>query len=305
MNQNSIHIEIAKSICEILKQLNIKHFIDFGTLLGAYRNQNILSHDYDFDIFYIHSKKLNFRKLFKNIIKKYKLKYMFTNAGENFNLIHEKFRFELYPCVIEEKFFYPFNLPNYKVPIFFIDELEEINIQEEKFYCPRHLKTYLTHRYGKNFMIPQLKTPDGKNWWEMNCNIINYKNNYSAYAAGVFDLFHIGHLKLFKRIKENFGKLIVGVHNDEDVMTYKNKPIIKYEQRLEIVKSIKYVDDVLENAPLSTTNELLKKLKCDFVIAGKENPDYIKKYYPVDDEKLHLIDRTKEISSSQIKKCIN
>ena len=42
----------------------------------------------------------------------------------------------------------------------------------------------------------------------------------TAYTYGVYDLFHVGHIKLFQRIKENCNKLIVGVHNDEQVMTY-------------------------------------------------------------------------------------
>ena len=63
----------------------------------------------------------------------------------------------------------------------------------------------------------------------------------TAYTYGVYDLFHIGHINLFKRIKENCDKLIVGVHNDEQVMTYKKKPIISYDDRLEIIKSCKYV----------------------------------------------------------------
>ena len=72
---------------------------------------------------------------------------------------------------------------------------------------------------------------------------------------------NIGHLNLFKRIKDNFGKLIVGVHSDEQVVTYKNKPIIPYKDRFEIVKSCKYVDDVYENADLVVTDNLLNKLR--------------------------------------------
>jgi glycerol-3-phosphate cytidylyltransferase len=132
-------------------------------------------------------------------------------------------------------------------------------------------------------------------------NMIASKKEYTAYTYGVYDMFHIGHLNLFKRIKDNFGKLIVGVHNDGDVMTYKNKPIIPYKDRLEIVKSCKYVDDVYENADLVVTDNLLNKVSADYVVAGRENEQYIKKYYQVHIDKLHLIERTENISTSLIK----
>lgn len=122
----------------------------------------------------------------------------------------------------------------------------------------------------------------------------------TAYTYGVYDLFHIGHINLFKRIKENCNKLIVGVHNDDQVRTYKRQPIIPYDQRLEIIRSCKYVDEVYENADLIATNELLLKLNADCIFAGRENVEYIKKYYQVSDNKLFLLDRTKVICTSDI-----
>jgi cytidyltransferase-like protein len=122
----------------------------------------------------------------------------------------------------------------------------------------------------------------------------------TAYTYGVYDLFHIGHINLFKRIKQNCDKLIVGIHNDEQVITYKQPPIISYKDRLEIILSCKYVDEVYENADLITTNELLLKLNADYVYAGKENEKYIKKYYQVSEDKLILLDRTSHICTSDI-----
>lgn len=67
-----------------------------------------------------------------------------------------------------------------------------------------------------------------------------------GYTTGVFDLFHVGHLNILKRAKEQCDFLIVGVSTDELVMSYKNKsPIIPYDHRLEIVESIKYVNKVV------------------------------------------------------------
>jgi glycerol-3-phosphate cytidylyltransferase len=67
-----------------------------------------------------------------------------------------------------------------------------------------------------------------------------------GYTAGVYDMFHIGHLNILKKAKENCDYLIVAVSTDELVEMYKNKTtIIPYEERAAIVESIKFVDEVV------------------------------------------------------------
>lgn len=72
------------------------------------------------------------------------------------------------------------------------------------------------------------------------------KQHKIGYTTGVFDLFHVGHLNILKRAKEQCEFLIVGVSTDELVMEYKNKkPVIPYADRAEIIEGIKYVDMVV------------------------------------------------------------
>ena len=67
-----------------------------------------------------------------------------------------------------------------------------------------------------------------------------------GYTTGVFDMFHVGHLNLIRRARENCDLLIVGVSTDEVVEQYKgHRPIVPYAERVEIVKAIRYVDQVV------------------------------------------------------------
>ena len=67
-----------------------------------------------------------------------------------------------------------------------------------------------------------------------------------GYTTGVYDMFHIGHLNILKRAKEQCDYLIVGVSTDKLVESYKHKtPIIPFEERMAIVEAIKYVDQVV------------------------------------------------------------
>ena len=96
-----------------------------------------------------------------------------------------------------------------------------------------------------------------------------YKNMIIGYASGVFDLFHIGHLNLLRNAKGLCDKLIVGVSTDE-LVGYKHKrSVIKFEERIEIVRSVKYVDSVV---PQEDMNKLLmwKKLKFDLLFVGDD-----------------------------------
>lgn len=67
-----------------------------------------------------------------------------------------------------------------------------------------------------------------------------------GYTTGVYDMFHIGHLNILRRAKEQCDYLIVGVSTDELVQHDKHKtPIIPFAERMKIVEAIRYVDKVV------------------------------------------------------------
>lgn len=84
-----------------------------------------------------------------------------------------------------------------------------------------------------------------------------------GYLSGTFDLFHIGHLNLLRRAKAYCDYLVVGVHKDA---SHKGKStFISFEERCEIVKSIKYVDKVIPS----------EKEDCDVYLKGIVKYDYL------------------------------
>ena len=91
-----------------------------------------------------------------------------------------------------------------------------------------------------------------------------------GYTTGVYDMFHIGHLNILKRAKEQCDYLIVGVSTDELVQEYKKKkPIIPFEERVEIVKAIKYVDVVVPQVSMDKF-EAWKTLHFDVLFHGDD-----------------------------------
>ena len=90
-----------------------------------------------------------------------------------------------------------------------------------------------------------------------------------GYTSGVYDLFHIGHVNLLRNAKGLCDKLIVGVSIDE-LVAYKNKkPVIPFAERLEIVKSIRYVDSAIPQENIDKF-ETWKKIHFDVLFVGDD-----------------------------------
>ena len=89
-----------------------------------------------------------------------------------------------------------------------------------------------------------------------------------GYLSGTFDLFHIGHLNLLRRAKENCDYLVVGVHKDA---SHKGKStFISFEERCEIVRSIKYVDQVIPSEREDCDVYLKGIVKYDYLFVGSD-----------------------------------
>ena len=126
-----------------------------------------------------------------------------------------------------------------------------------------------------------------------------------VFTAGIWDLFHRGHLRLLKRARAFGDILIVGVATDRLAKEYKRKPIIPLEHRMEIVEGIRYVDAVVSYDSLDVT-ALLKNLDIDVMVVGEdwgglpEQKKY-RTYLEENNKRLIRIPYTQGISTTAIR----
>jgi len=120
---------------------------------------------------------------------------------------------------------------------------------------------------------------------------------------GTFDLFHFGHLEILRRAKDLGDCLIVGVSSDEFNMIKKKKAIYNTFHRISIVKSIKYVDEVIvENNWEQKEHDIISH-KIDILVMGD---DWNGKFDYLNDLcEVKYLNRTKNISTTFYKKMTN
>jgi glycerol-3-phosphate cytidylyltransferase len=117
---------------------------------------------------------------------------------------------------------------------------------------------------------------------------------------GTFDLLHIGHINILERAKKLGNKLIVGVSSD--ALNYSKKtmyPVYSEEDRLKIIKSLKFVDKVFLEESLEKKREYILKYKADILVMGH---DWKGKFDDLSDIcKVIYLPRTENISTTEIK----
>ncbi|MCL2704793.1 MAG: adenylyltransferase/cytidyltransferase family protein [Spirochaetaceae bacterium] len=140
--------------------------------------------------------------------------------------------------------------------------------------------------------------------------------NYNRCAVnGVFDLFHIGHVRLLKRAKEMFKEVVVTVDSDELTIKEKRKPIFNQDERVEILKACRYVDDVVvidrsygpHAHDSAKVDEFMEQYKIDAMFVAADDEEYVKYWfgYLYSQGKVVIVPRTKEISTTHVIKVVN
>jgi cytidyltransferase-like protein len=127
-----------------------------------------------------------------------------------------------------------------------------------------------------------------------------------VYVDMVGDLFHVGHINMLKQARSYGDCLIVGIHSDKTVESYKRTPILSEKERYEIVRNCKLVDEVITDAPLVITKDYIKENKIDFVIHGDDTNVLFNEQHkiPLEMGIMKYVKYTKGISTSEIIKRI-
>ena len=119
---------------------------------------------------------------------------------------------------------------------------------------------------------------------------------------GTFDMFHIGHLNLLKRLSERGDRLIVGVSTDEFNLLKGKKTLIPYDQRAKIVEAIDCVDLVIPENDWEQKVRDVKEYNVDTFAIGEDwkgEFDFLQEYCEV----LYM-ERTKDISTTDLKRSL-
>ena len=119
---------------------------------------------------------------------------------------------------------------------------------------------------------------------------------------GTFDLLHYGHINILKRAKSLGDYLIVGLSSDEFNELKGKKSVMSYEERKEILESIRYVDKVIKESNWEQKVDDMIKYNIDVFVIGDDwegKFDFLKEYCEV-----VYLPRTKSISTTLLKEII-
>lgn len=126
---------------------------------------------------------------------------------------------------------------------------------------------------------------------------------------GVYDYFHIGHLRLFEQAKKYADYLIVAVQDGDYILKFKPDAQILYstEERVEILKALRVVDEVIVYHTVSP--ETLKKIDFDILALGEDHKkgrfDDVEEWCKENGKSIVRLKRTPRICSSDIKKVLS
>lgn len=183
-------------------------------------------------------------------------------------------------------------------------EIVEKMLTHEELYIPEYEETYkdVLERYQND---PHAFGLSSYQYKKESGRVFNEKRAKVGYLSGTFDLFHVGHLNLLKRAKQHCDYLIVGVHPDA---SHKGKEtFIPFEERMQIVGSVKYVDKVIPSLPEDMDVWDMYHYDRLFVgsdYKGTERFNRYEEYFKDKDVEIMYFPYTQGTSSTQIRESI-
>ena len=292
-----IQNKLNNALQKVKKILGNQFFLSGGQILGAVREKKFLEneHDIDLGIFAEDAKEIikilkEKDLLDKNSIRK--IKYTDTIRAIKFEIdgigvdvfVYHLFNGSYYAITHDNDLGFAFH----KFPKEIFDLQQEIEFLGEKYWIPEPF-VYLNCEYG-NWRIKKKKWSCCKNPPCLDKKV---------YLGGIFDLFHIGHLNLLKRARKLGGILIVSVLRDWAAEKYKRKPIIPYDQRVEIVKE--FADIVMPQFDVDEVKDgLMDMINPDVIVHGDDKLPHSYNWAIMNRKKTKIYPYTKEQSTSAI-----
>ena len=177
----------------------------------------------------------------------------------------------------------------------------------ETLFIPQYEEIFqnVLERYHMN---PHQYGIDSYHYKKQNGRISAHPQVKIGYLSGTFDLFHIGHLNMLRRAKQYCDYLVVGVHKDA---SHKGKTaFIPFEERVDIVRNIKYVDQVIESEPEDSDVWTKGIVKYDYLFVGSdykgsERFNRYEEYFKDKGVQIIYFPYTKGTSSTQLRKALD
>lgn len=125
-----------------------------------------------------------------------------------------------------------------------------------------------------------------------------------VWCDGCYDMMHFGHANSLRQAKEHCDYLVVGVHSDEEIRKNKGEPVMKEQERYDMVRACKWVDEVVEGAPYVTQLDVLDKYGCKMCGHGDDittDADGNDTYQAIKDAGRYLeVKRTQGVSTTDL-----
>jgi cytidyltransferase-like protein len=314
-------------IRERFEEEGVKYWLDYGSLLGAIRNKGIIPHDYDIDIGVWSRDQKIIRKIILEESNGFVFNWQYCDWNGNYNMwnidllkldgqisevkldiyYYEKYKQNTMagPLVYTESkasYWKERKEKCFLSKSYYYENLITVDFENGKFPVTKYYDKYLTYLYGKGCIeTTQIKHKD---YDDTEIPSAKGADLVVGHTEGVFDCLHYGHIRLFKRMKDVFDKVVVSCTKDDIVKTYKSPSIDDYGTRMKKVLECGYVDKVIEPPNGSITSiDYMDKNGLDYVVHGKTEEKFLKRWYkgPIKEKRMILFEETPGIRTTNIK----
>ena len=324
MTDNSHCVALAHQVSERLNSDGIPTWLEYGSALGAVRDGGWAKGDNDIDLGVWWK---DWDRM-KEVVSGFEASCHFIHCDSGGQFCHVKNitngsevelpRVEIFGFHEDGVKSAPINYwggdywkPAFVSKAYYQKNLKKIKFEGLDFLVSKYAEKYLDYIYkdaggeGMTWRTPVDRSEI--NDWERDLWSMRNLDTITGYTEGVFDLFHKGHVRLLKRMSDIFDKVYASVTPDEVVKKYKNSPIMPFEDRVEMLESCKYVDEVIMSCPNSTyTIDWMEDNGVDYLVHGRTNEEFLRVWYdePMNENRLFLFDETEGYHTQDlIKKC--